>query len=572
MRAKVALVLLCSLACFLTACGGEGSTTLPSAGGGGGGGTGTLQFVTTSLPAALENTPYSALITAGGSAGGSYSWTVGTGTPPGVFNTSSTTPGQLAISGLFTPAGSYTFDVTVGDFAGQSVTRSFTIAVNASGNLALVPDVNTAIFENQDHTFRVYAQGGTQPFTFSLLAGNLPSGMSFTPLGAYVEISGAPSQSGAFNFSVRCDDAAGRNATCPLQWYVNPARTWTALSGAPVDQQGSVCIDLFNTLWVWGGRSGATPGQGNPINTGYTWPLSGAPTATPTSGAPAARFGHSAVHTGSAMIVWGGRDSSGAFGDGGKLGGFPAAWSAISSINAPSPRFEHSAVWTGTEMIVWGGRDTQGNALTNGGAYNPATNAWRTLSTAFAPQARFGHRVEFVSGRMVVFGGTYSSMGINVQELFDGGVYDPAADQWEPFGSYGSGSGATATMVCTGNGHALFWGMSGTSEGIDLILPPYQAFGYMATFGAPAFRTGHSAVWTGTEMLIFGGQAGALLNDGGAYRLATNSWTTLATGAPQARKNHKAFWLGHQMLVFGGEGLDYAGQPVMLGAAALYTP
>lgn len=572
MRAKVALVVLCSLACFITACGGDGSSTLPRGGAAlGGGGAGGLRFVTTSLPAALENTPYNAMITADGSASGSYSWTVGAGTPPGVFSTSSTTQGQLDISGLFTPAGSYTFNVTVGDFAGHSLTRSFTIMVNASSGLALIPDINTAIFENQNHTFRVSAQGGTQPYTFSLQAGILPTGMNFTPMGTYVEISGAPSQSGAFNFSVRCDDSIGRTATCPLQWFVNPGRTWTALLGTPVDQQGSVCIDPFNTLWVWGGRSGTTPGQGNPINTGYTWSLSGAATPTPTNGAPAARFGHTAVHTGSAMIVWGGRDFTGALGDGKKLGGSPLAWSSISSANAPSPRFEHSAVWTGTEMIVWGGRDIQGNALMSGGAYNPTTDTWRNLSTNFAPQARYGHRAEVVGGHMVIFAGTYSSMGINVQELLDGGVYDPAADQWEPFGSYGSGSGATPTMVCY-NARALLWGLPGTNQGVDLFLPPYQAFGYMTTVGAPSFRTGHSAVWTGTEMLIFGGQGGALFSDGGAYRPATDAWTSLASGAPQARKNHKAFWLGHQMLIFGGAGLDYAGQPVMLGAAALYTP
>src|SRR5437667_6097926 len=31
------------------------------------------------------------------------------------------------------------------------------------------------------------------------------------------------------------------------------------------------------------------------------------------------------------------------------------SWTATSSTNAPSDRFDHTAVWTGTEMIVWGG-------------------------------------------------------------------------------------------------------------------------------------------------------------------------------------------------------------------------
>src|SRR5438132_3206892 len=31
------------------------------------------------------------------------------------------------------------------------------------------------------------------------------------------------------------------------------------------------------------------------------------------------------------------------------------AWSATSTVNAPSAREWHTAVWTGSEMIVWGG-------------------------------------------------------------------------------------------------------------------------------------------------------------------------------------------------------------------------
>jgi hypothetical protein len=31
-------------------------------------------------------------------------------------------------------------------------------------------------------------------------------------------------------------------------------------------------------------------------------------------------------------------------------------WTATNTINAPTARFDHTAVWTGSEMIVWGGR------------------------------------------------------------------------------------------------------------------------------------------------------------------------------------------------------------------------
>ena len=31
------------------------------------------------------------------------------------------------------------------------------------------------------------------------------------------------------------------------------------------------------------------------------------------------------------------------------------SWTATSTTNAPNGRYEHTAIWTGSEMIVWGG-------------------------------------------------------------------------------------------------------------------------------------------------------------------------------------------------------------------------
>ena len=59
----------------------------------------------------------------------------------------------------------------------------------------------------------------------------------------------------------------------------------------------------------------------------------------------------------------------------------------------------------------------------------------------------------------------------------------------------------------------------------------------MTTTGAPAARSLHTAVWTGSEMIVWGGVNGAAhLNDGGRYNPAANSWTAVTTtGAPAAR-------------------------------------
>src|SRR5207253_11784 len=95
----------------------------------------------------------------------------------------------------------------------------------------------------------------------------------------------------------------------------------------------------------------------------YTLPVIAGPsggcidawTATSTTNAPEARAGHTAVWTGSEMIVWGGRSSGGYLNTGGKYNPATDSWIATSSTNAPTGREFHTAVWTGSEMIVWGG-------------------------------------------------------------------------------------------------------------------------------------------------------------------------------------------------------------------------
>ena len=66
-------------------------------------------------------------------------------------------------------------------------------------------------------------------------------------------------------------------------------------------------------------------------------------------------------------------------------------WTATTTTNAPSNRPGHTAVWTGSEMIVWGGYNLRaatqiyGSTLNTGGRYNPSTDSWTATSTTNAP-------------------------------------------------------------------------------------------------------------------------------------------------------------------------------------------
>jgi len=94
-------------------------------------------------------------------------------------------------------------------------------------------------------------------------------------------------------------------------------------------------------------------------------------TATSTTNAPSARAGHTAVWTGSEMIVWGGGASGPVyFNTGERYNPSTDSWTATSTTNAPDARASQMAVWTGSEMIVWGGYNGSNN-LNTGGRYNP---------------------------------------------------------------------------------------------------------------------------------------------------------------------------------------------------------
>ena len=57
-------------------------------------------------------------------------------------------------------------------------------------------------------------------------------------------------------------------------------------------------------------------------------------------------------------------------------------------------------------------------------------------------------------------------------------------------------------------------------------------------------------------MIVWGGTTAAAMNTGGRYNPSTDSWVATSTGAnaPSARSGHTAVWTGSEMIVWGGSG------------------
>src|SRR5262249_60594155 len=80
----------------------------------------------------------------------------------------------------------------------------------------------------------------------------------------------------------------------------------------------------------------------------------------------------------------------------------------------------------------------------------------------------------------------------------------------------------------------------------------------LATTNAPSPRSLHAAVWTGTEMIVWGGTHGrprsAFVNDGGRYNPSTNTWTPLPPSPLRPRIGAAAGWTGADVVIWGGFG------------------
>jgi len=139
--------------------------------------------------------------------------------------------------------------------------------------------------------------------------------------------------------------------------------------------------------------------------------------------APAGRILHSAVWTGSEMLIWGGFGTAD-LGDGARYNPVANTWRPISTTDAPLPRREHSAIWTGTEMIVWGGFSSAADYQQSGGRYDPATDRWQPTATTGAPAGRYEHSVVWTGSEMIVWGGYNGSV------LNDGARYSPVSNAW----------------------------------------------------------------------------------------------------------------------------------------------
>jgi len=275
---------------------------------------------------------------------------------------------------------------------------------------------------------------------------------------------------------------------------------------------------------IWGGFDGS-----GPLDTGAmydsetdTWQTMS------TSGAPAARYLHTAVWTGNKMVVWGGESAADTyFNDGAIFDPSTNTWTAFKGPSGLSPRVNNTMVWSGKDILIWGGKSSIG-AENTGESYNLETGAWTAISTVGAPVARYDHEAIWTGNKMLILGGRPNEPSGSPT----GGLYDPITNTWK--------------FIDAG---------------------AYLDVNYYLTL-----------IWTGDKAIAWGGRAditiwGGGRNSGAIYDPSKDSWTvmTVSGDTPAARMKHTAVWTGSKMIIWGGYDANMAGT-FYLNTGGIYTP
>ncbi|WEK07703.1 MAG: putative Ig domain-containing protein [Candidatus Pseudomonas colombiensis] len=133
------------------------------------------------------------------------------GASTSVAVTSAASHGTATASGnsiTYTPTAGYSgqdsFTYTATNASGTSNSATVTVTVSAP-TLAITPTNVPNSTVNSAYSQTISATGGTAPYTYAISAGSLPAGLSLnTSTGT---LSGIPTASGTFNFTVRATDA-----------------------------------------------------------------------------------------------------------------------------------------------------------------------------------------------------------------------------------------------------------------------------------------------------------------------------------------------------------------------------
>ncbi len=177
-----------------------------------------------SLAAASVNQPYSQSIMAMGGTG-PYAYSVSSGNLP----TGLTLASNGLLTGTPTAAGTYNFSILTTDSTGATSQANYSLVVGTTNPRLVSTGLPNGVV-NQNFNGSLRAQGGTPPYTYTLVSGTLPSGLTLTSSGTF---SGTATANGSYPVTIRVTDAAGRTSQSDVVLNINSSAFSIATPNLP---------------------------------------------------------------------------------------------------------------------------------------------------------------------------------------------------------------------------------------------------------------------------------------------------------------------------------------------------
>ena len=226
-----------------------------------------LAVSTSSLPDGTVNALYSQILEAAGGSG-TYSWALTAGGLPTGLSLSSTG----SISGTPTEAGTSSFSVTV---TSEGISTSATLSIAVNNTLSISTSAPSDGVAGLTYEYTLEGIGGDGSYSWSILSGSLPDGLSLSSVGV---ITGTPTAAGTSSFSVEVT-SAGQTASRTLSLTVAEGLTVTTNSlpsaSVGVAYSQSLAAQAGDGSYSWSLSSGTLP-------TGLTLSTQGVVSGTPT--------------------------------------------------------------------------------------------------------------------------------------------------------------------------------------------------------------------------------------------------------------------------------------------------
>jgi len=162
-----------------------------------------LAVNTTTLPNGTQNSPYNATLAATGGIT-PYTWSMASGSLPAGLHLNSSTG---AITGAPTGAGVSNFEVQVLDseLPTQTAVRALSITITPAVPLSISTTSLPNGTAGQQYSAQLIAIGGAYPYTWSVIAGKLPDGLTLNNSTGF--ITGTPALAGPKDMTVQVTDS-----------------------------------------------------------------------------------------------------------------------------------------------------------------------------------------------------------------------------------------------------------------------------------------------------------------------------------------------------------------------------